>query len=415
MRFFYTLGILLYWFAIWLVSPFMNKAKKTLQGRKNWKKDLQNNWKKTKKTYWFHCSSLGEFEQARPVLERLKEQKDIAVFLSFFSPSGYEIRKDYAFADYVCYLPADTPRNARDFLDIVQPDVAVFVKYEFWYNYIYQTHKKSIPLYYFSVIFRPSQHFFKFWGKWFTKHLKMINQLFVQNETSVELAKKIGLKNIRLCGDTRFDRVFSIAQNPKDYPFIQEFINEKKCILMGSSWLPDDKMMAAVFQNYKGKIKLIIAPHHTDESRIKQIESLFPNSICFTNIQKEGLNEKDKDKDVMIIDTIGILSSLYRYADVAFIGNGFGSGIHNTLEAAVYGLPLVFGPHYHKFQEAVDLVEKSGAFSFNNAETLNKYLNNLLFNQEMYNNASSVCKEYVQQNLGATEKIVSVILKENFD
>jgi len=415
MRFLYTLGILLYWFAIWLVSPFNNKAKKTLQGRKNWKKDVQNNWKKTKKTYWFHCSSLGEFEQARPVLERLKEQKDIAVFLSFFSPSGYEIRKDYDFADYVCYLPADTPRNAADFIKIVQPDIAVFVKYEFWYNYIYQTHKKSIPLYYFSVIFRPSQHFFKFLGKWFTKHLKMINQLFVQNETSVELAKKIGLKNIRLCGDTRFDRVFSIAQNPKDFPFIKEFINGKKCILMGSSWLPDDKMMAAVFPNYKGKIKLIIAPHHTDESRIKQIESLFPDSICFTNIQKEGLNEKDKDKDVMIIDTIGILSSLYRYADVAFIGNGFGSGIHNTLEAAVYGLPLVFGPHYHKFQEAVDLVEKSGAFSFSSPETLDKHLNNLLFNQERYNSASSVCKEYVQQNLGATEKIVSVILKENFN
>jgi 3-deoxy-D-manno-octulosonic-acid transferase len=411
MRFFYTIGIHFYWFAIRLASLFNDKAKKMIVGRRNWAEDLKQQLPKTEKLYWFHCSSLGEFEQARPVLEEIKrKQANVGILLSFFSPSGYEIRKNYEVADYVCYLPADTPKNAKRFLDIVKPDMAIFVKYEFWYNFIKQIHKRNISLYYFSVIFRAKQHFFKAWGKWFAMHLHKINHIFVQNKESVVLANSIGVSNISLCGDTRFDRVQGIAKNPKKFKVVEDFIAEKKVLLMGSSWTADEKVFVEYYEKYKDDFKLIIVPHHTDEARIKQIVERFSDSIRFTDVENRTLNEVEKGKGVLIVDTIGILSSLYQYADVAYIGNGFGSGIHNTLEAAVYALPVVFGPHYHKFQEAVDLVEEGGAFSFKNNNELETILQRLFNDKAAYDDAAQICKEYVAENLGATEKILAVLV-----
>lgn len=410
MRFFYTIGIFFYWFAIRLTSLFNDKAKKMIVGRRNWAENVKQHLPNAEKLYWFHCSSLGEFEQARPVLEEIKrKQANVGILLSFFSPSGYEIRKNYEVADYVCYLPADTPRNAKRFLNIVKPDMAIFVKYEFWYNFIYQIHKRNVSLFYFSVIFRGKQHFFKTWGKWFAMHLHKIKHIFVQNQESIELGKSINLANISLCGDTRFDRVQSIAQNPKKFKVVEDFVADKKVLLMGSSWTADEKIFAAYYEKYKADFKLIIVPHHTDEARIKQIQERFPDSIRFTEVQNKTLSEVEKGKNVLIVDTIGILSSLYQYADIAYIGNGFGSGIHNTLEAAVYALPVVFGPHYHKFQEAVDLVEKGGAFSFENNKELEIILQRLFNDKSTYDDAARVCKEYVAENLGATEKIVAVL------
>jgi 3-deoxy-D-manno-octulosonic-acid transferase len=410
MRCLYSLFIFCYGGLIHLFSLFNSKASFWVSGRRGLFATLKN-FKQTcdKPIVWVHCASLGEFEQGRPVLELMKKRDpSLAFVLTFFSPSGYEIRKNYAEADLVCYLPLDTPRNAKKFISILNPKTAIFVKYEYWFNYMHWLDRKGIPLYVVSAIFRPSQHFFKNWGGWFSRQLKKVNHFYVQNQTSCDLLKSIGINQYTLCGDTRFDRVFEISRSSKTFPRIDLFTSSKQnTMVVGSSWMPDEEMLKTLRQQ-NPTLKLIIAPHEITPSHINQIKALFEpfNVALYTTSSEEEISKAT----VLIIDTIGMLSQLYQYGAIAYIGGGFGTGIHNILEAAVYEIPVVFGPKYQKFDEAVSLLQLGGAFSVSTSDELNKVVENLLENKPFYNQTCSVCNQYVSQNLGATEIIVGELL-----
>ncbi len=408
----YNFFIYCYGGFIRLLSLFNTKAKFWIEGRKNIF-DTLNQFKQqcNKPIVWVHCASLGEFEQGRPLIERMRsEDTQRAFIITFFSPSGYEIRKNYSGADLVCYLPLDTPRNADRFIKIVAPQMAVFVKYEYWFNYMKSLYKHSIPLYVVSAIFRPNQYFFKNYGIWFAKQLALVSHFFVQNQTSCELLNSLGYQNYTLCGDTRFDRVFEISQNKASYPLIEAFCQsnkDSKIWVIGSSWHPDELLFVSLIAKEKG-IRLIIAPHEIEESHIRQIELLFPlqRVVLYTSATLETA----ANGDVLIIDTIGMLSQVYRHAYIAYIGGGFGAGIHNILEAAVYSIPVIFGPRYQKFDEAVSLIAAGGAFSINNNRELLDIAQKLMNDKEEYLKVSTACSVFVKQNIGATDKIMHHIL-----
>jgi 3-deoxy-D-manno-octulosonic-acid transferase len=306
--------------------------------------------------------------------------------------------KNYPLADYIVYLPNDTKRNAKKFVSLVNPDLIFFIKYEFWYNYI--SALKGRRLFQVSLILRESQYFFSWYGKWFRKHLRNFEHFFVQNSKTADLLNKIGYKNVTISGDTRFDRVMTIANKAKSFPDIENFCKGgKKVILAGSSWLADEKIIEQAIKNLD--IKLIIAPHVVGDTHIKEIQELFPNAILYSE-----LTENKKESDVLIINCIGILSNLYQYCDIAYIGGGFGVGIHNTLEAATFGKPICFGTNYHKFQEAVDLINLKAAYSINNKEELEQVFSLLLYNKENYNKSASAAKNYVEEKTGACKKII---------
>jgi len=408
----YNLFIFSYGRLIHLSSLFNAKAKFWINGRKNIYATLsQFKQQCPKPIIWVHCASLGEFEQGRPLIERMrKEDPQLAFLITFFSPSGYEIRKNYAGADLVCYLPLDTPKNATRFVKIIAPQMAVFVKYEYWFNYMKALHEQAIPLYVVSAIFRPNQHFFKSWGKWFAQQLSQVSHFFVQNQTSCDLLDSLGYKNHTLCGDTRFDRVFEISQNRKSFPVISAFCEsnkDSKIWVIGSSWHPDELLFALLIAKQKD-IRLIIAPHEIDETHLREIESLFTSQrvILYTS----ATIETAANADVLIIDTMGMLSQIYQYAYIAYIGGGFGVGIHNILEAAVYAIPVIFGPKYQKFDEAVSLIAAGGAFSVNNSEELDEITERLMTNTDEYQKVSEACSSFVKQNIGATDKILAHIL-----
>lgn len=398
MRFLYNIFIHIYILALNLISPFNKKVKTMLKGEKECFDRLQN-LNSEDKVAWFHCASLGEFEQGRPLIEEVKKQfPEYKILLSFYSPSGYESKKDYALADYVVYLPNDTKSNAKKFVKKVNPNLIFFIKYEFWYNYI--SALKGRRLFQVSLILRQNQYFFSWYGKWFAKQLKNFEHFFVQNQQTANLLNKIGYKNVTISGDTRFDRVMTIANNAKSFTEIEKFCEgNQKIILAGSSWLADEKIIQQAVKNLD--IKLIIAPHVVGENHINEIQQLFPEAILYSE-----LANNDKKSNVLIINCIGILSNLYQYCDIAYIGGGFGVGIHNTLEAATFGKPICFGTNYHKFQEAIDLINLKAAYSISNQEELKQVLETLLNNEKIYNQSAEASKDYVKTKIGACKKII---------
>jgi len=409
----YILGNWAYWAGVQLASTFSEKAKLFVQGREGWKQTLAAFFSgNERKTVWFHCASLGEFEQGRPVMERFKEQfPDWNLLVTFFSPSGYNIRKDDALADAVLYLPFDSAKNARDFVRIAQPDLVIFIKYEFWYFFLREIYRQNIPLLLVSGIFRPSQWFFKSTGAFYRKILHFFSHFFVQDATSVELLASIGLKNVTLSGDTRYDRVRKIYENRKPIPIAQEFKNEKLTLVAGSTWPEDIAVLSGAFKDLEGDLKLIIAPHEIGEGQINTILQAFPSkkAIRYSEAQQKGL----EDAELLIIDNIGMLSSLYQYGDFAFVGGAFAQGLHNTLEAATYGIPVVFGAKYDKYREAIELVKDSGGFSVKNSSELRQFLNKILKNQDYRKEAGRAAFKHVQQHTGATGKVMDwLILKD---
>lgn len=410
MKIVYKTGILFYTLGVKIASLFNPKARQFVKGRKNWRKKLAEKIETNARYIWVHCASLGEFEQGRPLIEEIRKQfPEYRILLTFFSPSGYEIRKNYELADVVMYLPVDTRRNAKKFLQLVQPEKAFFIKYEYWYFYIDELKKRNIPLFIVSAIFRENQHFFKnsLWGKWYRQMLLKTDHFFVQNEKSAQLLQTIGLNNFTVSGDTRFDRVATIANGAKEIPIVEKFKNSQPLLIAGSTWKPDEELLAG-FINSRPNLKVVFAPHEVTPANMNRLEQLLKTSHI--RLSKARENEIDRYQ-VLIIDSIGLLSSLYRYGNVAYIGGGFGVGIHNILEAATFGLPVIFGPNYEKFKEAVDLKNLGGAFPIQNTEQLESKLNDFLTDNSKLAEASKVCKNYIEKNVGST----NLILKKVFN
>lgn len=413
MFFLYNLSICIYTGFIKIASLFNDKARKWVDGRENWQKLLQQAIKKEARYVWFHASSLGEFEQGRPVIEEFRlKYPQYKILLTFFSPSGYEVRKNYAEADYVCYLPADSRRNARKFIDTIDPAMVFFIKYEFWFNYIQAIHKKNIPLFFFSVKFRSGQHFFKWYGGWFRNMLKMINWIFVQDENSGKLLKNAGILNASVSGDTRFDRVLSVSLQKKSFPLIAQFVENSEIMVAGSTWPPDEEMLVELINKFSDKLKFIIAPHEIHPERIKS----FQQKIQVASVKFSEANEQNiKSASVLIIDSIGILLHIYQYARFAYIGGGFGKNIHNILESATFGVPVIFGPNYHKFQEAIDLIKLGGAFPVNDNKEFECIVEKLIVDNSFQQRCALICRDFVLNSAGATpmimEKVAGVINK----
>lgn len=400
----YDIFINIYLISLKAASFFSVKAKKWVEGRQNFPA-LNNNQKKI----WVHCASLGEFEQGRPILEKLKQTyPDYPIVLTFFSPSGYEIRKNYTGADYIFYLPIDTQKNAAKFIQEVNPALVVWVKYEYWFHYLNELKKQSIPVLLVSAIFRQSQPFFKSNNKFWKSILSCFAQIFVQDEASEKLLSGIGIiQNLTISGDTRFDRVLEIASKKSAIQEIENFIEKQQVLIAGSTWLQDEKLLAKYMMQNQTK-KLIVAPHEIDTAHLKKIKQLFPSSIFYS--EWTSLKDKPNNIQVLIIDNVGMLSQLYQYATICYIGGGFNkSGIHNILEAAVYGKAIIFGPYYQKFGEAVGLIENGGAFSIQNDNELKKILDTLLNDSTTLNKAEVVAKEFVLINSGAANKIINYI------
>lgn len=400
----YSVLLRIYFILVLVASISNEKAKKWIRGRRGIFKKLRTQIPQGENIVWFHCASLGEFEQGRPVIEAYrKKYPSHKILLTFFSPSGYEIRKNYEGADYIYYLPLDTYYNAKRFIDIVKPQAAIFVKYEFWYFYLQALRRNSIPTYVISAIFRPNQAFFRWYGGMFRKMLKGYKQLFVQNQSSSDLLSTIGVSNVTISGDTRFDRVAAIAENVKQLPIVESFVGDSFALIAGSTW-PDDEQLLAQLVNEVSDLKIVIAPHEIGESHIQEILGRLEGKNVIRYTQADAISVQDAQ--VLIVDTIGILSSVYRFGKIAYIGGGFGVGIHNTLEAATFGLPIVFGPNYQKFQEAKDLVALGGAFSIQNYNQLNEVICRLMKNTLTLDGASQVSGRYIAKNVGATAKIM---------
>lgn len=394
----YNIAIYFYQQIIRLVSLFDAKAKLWVKGRRNWETDLEKGIDQGRPVYWFHAASLGEFEQGRPLIEKIKkEQKDVFILLTFFSPSGYEVQKDYKGADYICYLPADTKSNAKTFIDIVNPKQVFFIKYEFWFNYMQQLQKREIPLHLISGIFHHKQIFFKPYGSWFKKQLKAFTYFFVQDSASVEKLKALGFENTFVAGDTRFDRVIEIAEKSDLIPVLSDFTKTKPCLVIGSSW-PEDEIYLTEYINLHPEYHYVIAPHEIKEDHLQSIESQIKlNTQRWTSLG-QGINP---DTQVILVDTIGMLSKMYRYADLTYVGGAFKTGLHNVLEAAVYGKPVIFGPHYSKFQEASALISEKGGFSINSKETLFHTLDRIFTDKMERELLGENAKAFIYKSQGA--------------
>ena len=407
MRSLYSLLIAIHACLVNLAAPFSKKAKLWSSGRKNILKFLEEKCADKKNIVWFHCASLGEFEQGKPLMEKIKQEGNVTLLLTFFSPSGFEVKKNDPIADIVAYLPVDTQKNARKFIAIVKPQKVFFVKYEFWFNYIQELAKANIPFYYVSAIFRKNHYFFKSYGRWFLNQLKKCSYFFVQNENSKKLLHQHGISNVSVTGDTRFDRVYTIAKQDYTLDFVASFKNNKKLLVAGSTWMPDEKLLAKLFQKIQPDYKLVIAPHLVDHTHIEQIRKLFASfsTICFSEIKEKDIS----NYQILIIDTIGLLSKIYKYADISYIGGAFKTGLHNTLEAAVFEKPIFFGTHYHKFIEAVELVKNGAAFPLSHADEMAEKIRSFENEPSSYMATCQLCKTYIAQNLGATEKIFTII------
>ena len=407
----YSLGIYLYALLVRLVAALGHrKARAMVRGQHDTWRILREKIDPTARYVWFHAASLGEFEQGLPLIERLRrEQPSRKILLTFFSPSGYEVRKDYKGADVVCYLPFDSPTAARRFIKWARPEMAFFIKYEFWRNYIDVLSKKSIPVYSVSSIFRPGQIFFRWYGRKYARCLRRITHFFVQNERSVELLRTIGVQdNVTIVGDTRFDRVIDIRNNARPLPLVEQFTRAKEdsnaapfVLVAGSSWQPDEDILLD-YVNRHPDLRLVIAPHVVNDAHIQEIEQkLTTPALRYSQATLENVD----DYRVLIIDGYGLLSSIYRYATVAYVGGGFGVGIHNVPEAAVYGIPVIIGPNHQRFAEAVALIANGGCKSIENAEDFSVIMDDFLENPAHISQAGSAAGDYIHQNAGATPVI----------
>ncbi len=411
----YNFSILLFQLAI-RIAAFTGhvKAKQWVTGRKNIFNQIQNSLQPGEQRVWFHCASLGEFEQGRPVMEKLKiKNEKLKIVLTFFSPSGYEVRKNYAGADYVFYLPVDTKSNAERFISLINPEKVFFVKYEFWFHYLDTLHKKNIPVYLVSAIFRTQQKFFKWYGGFFRRMLKSVTHFFLQDDESAALLNSIGISNYTVTGDTRFDRVVEAAASVKPIPVIEKFKDGKELLIAGSTWKEDEEVILSSFTKltlHPSPFKLIIAPHEINEPEIKRQLKIFSGfkTVRFSEAKEETVSAAQ----VLIIDNIGMLYSLYQYGTFAYVGGGFGKGIHNILEAAVFGIPVFFGPNYQKFREARDLINYSGAFSIQSSDELNSAIMTLANNEHKWKAASLVARNYVDDKKGAAEKIINYLMNK---
>lgn len=406
-RILYELFIVLYPFVIKIVSPFNEKARLWLKGRKDVFGQMELRIKSNTPLIWMHCSSLGEFEQGRPLLEKLRvEYSSYKVLLTFFSPSGYEVRKNYNGADYIFYLPMDSKENAQRFFEIAKPNLILFIKYEFWYYYLKEAKNRNIPLLLISAIFRKNQPFFKGYGHFHREMLSCFTHLFLQNQQSLLLLQTIGLKNFSIAGDTRFDRVIEIAEKFEPVIPVDAFCAGATVVVAGSTWSEDDKELAH-YANSRINVKFIIAPHNIGKDRLNECLRLYKNSVLFSAITNLP---PSKNINTIIIDNIGMLSRLYKYGTITYVGGGFGEdGVHNVLEAAVFGKPVVFGPEYDKFFEAVELVSNGGGISVETALELEAELDKLLKKDEAYIESCKASLNYVYSKKGSTEKILQFI------
>jgi len=403
----YNISIHLLNLLIRIAALFNPKARLWVKGRKGLLGEIKKKISSDANIAWFHCASLGEFEQGRPLIEKFKEMyPDYSILLTFFSPSGFEIRKNYDKADFVFYLPVDTHRNALQFIKYIQPRVAFFVKYEYWYNYISIMHRYNIPIFIVSAIFRTGQPFFRWYGTWFRKQLGKITFFFTQNEISQKLLHSISITKCLISGDTRFDRVAQIAVQKRSFPIIEKFVDKKSTLVAGSTWPTDDEVLSTVIGHSDYNLKYIIAPHEINHDKI---------DLLIKKNKLKGIKYSDADEDtihkydILFIDSIGMLAFLYRYADIAYIGGGFGKGIHNILEAVTFGKPVLFGPNYTKFQEAKDLISEQGAFSIKNEVELRNIIEKLFNDELFYQKCVDACNDYILRNLGATAKILKQV------
>lgn len=415
MLFVYNLIVVLADFILKIVALFSKKIKLFVEGRKLVFKILSNKIKYYDKTIWFHSASLGEYEQGLPVMERMKSRfPNHLIVLTFFSPSGYEVRKNNTIADVTVYLPLDTQSNVEQFMKIVRPDMAFFIKYEYWPNYLKALQNREIPTYLISGIFREKQVFFKWYGGFYRKALDAFEHFFVQNSVSKEMLLKLGKTNVTVSGDTRFDRVSAILNQNNQLDFIDKFKNNTLTIVAGSSW-PKDEALLVNYINSSNNGKFIIAPHNINKDQIADLKNqIAKKTILFSSINLNDLGDsKLAEHDVLIIDTIGILTKIYSYADIAYVGGGFGKpGVHNILEPATFGVPIIIGPNYSHFAEATALVKMNGSISITNQEELNETFDKLIQNSDLRLEKGHICSTFVEMNKNATETIMNYIIQK---
>ncbi|MGI8580726.1 MAG: 3-deoxy-D-manno-octulosonic acid transferase [Chitinophagaceae bacterium] len=407
---FYTIFLKLYLLGIRIASLWNDKAKQWLNGRKKF--PFIKNAEGANDTIWMHCASLGEFEQGRPLIEKIRTAYPLyKIVITFFSPSGYEIEKNFKGADHIFYLPADSASNAKKFIDLINPKLVLWIKYEYWYYYLHELKKNDIPILLISGVFREAHLFFKWYGDFWRKMLDCFTYYFLQNEDSKILLENIGIKNVTVSGDTRFDRVINIAENFDDVPLIKEFCSVYKVIVAGSTW-EDDESELVHYAKTNTDIKFIIAPHEVDKENLRDVKKEFPDSFFYsewiTGAGQQAIG--NRQPNCLIIDSIGLLSKLYKYADITYVGGGFGyDGLHNILEAAVYGKPVIFGPEFEKNFEAQELIDCGGGITIKNALELEKILTHLINNTDELEKRSYAAKNYVLKNAGATKKIIEYI------
>jgi 3-deoxy-D-manno-octulosonic-acid transferase len=391
-----------------ITAIFNPKMKLFVNGRKSTFQTITSKINPSDQVIWIHCASLGEFEQGRPIIKNFKLQfPNYKIVLTFFSPSGYEIRKNYEYADVVVYLPLDTPQNVHKFINVVHPEIAIFVKYEFWPNYLKQLHKLNIKTILISGIFRENQAFFKPNFTWFRNQLRAFSHFFVQDVTSVSLLNKIGFQNVSLSGDTRFDRVFQLINSKKELPYLKTFALHSQVLVAGSTWPPDEALLTSyINQCSNSSEKFIIAPHNIKPVEIEKLKSSLQKKVV---LYSQMDDQSAQNAQVIIIDSIGLLSSVYELGQIAYVGGGFGTGIHNILEPATYGIPVLIGPKYQKFKEAVDLVKLGGCIEIKNESELFQTLHSLTQNQTLTSSKGQICKHYVLDNIGASKKILDYI------
>ena len=411
----YNIVIYIYLFGVAVYSLFNEKVRKMWRGERAAFRVLKEKVDPTAKYVWFHAASLGEFEQGRPLMELLRSKHpDYKILLTFFSPSGYEVRKDYKGADIICYLPLDTPINAIRFLRSVRPVMAFFIKYEFWYNYLHILKHRHVPVYSVSSIFRPNQVFFRWYGRQYGRVLNCFTHFFVQNEQSRDLLAKIGIDCVTVAGDTRFDRVLQIKEQAKQLALVESFCNNaKKVFVAGSSWQPDEDIFIQYFNKHTDW-KLIIAPHVIGEDHLQQIEKKLEGWHVerYTRLLEEkesATDSKETEGEALIIDCFGLLSSIYHYGSVAYVGGGFGVGIHNVLEAAVWNIPVIFGPNNHRFQEAQGLKSAGAGFDIHDYADFESLMDSLIADADKLKKAGDNAGNYVMSRSGATEKVISAI------
>ncbi len=410
----YQIGIFLYFLGAAIISPFNKKASLFIKGRYRLLDRIKDEVISDKPVVWFHCASIGEFEQARPLIEKCKKSgKDEKILVTFFSPSGYELRKNYKYADWVYYLPVDSFRNARKFINAVNPKAVFFIKYEYWYFFLSVLHSQSIPCYLVSSIFRPKQLFFKWYGSFFRRILSFYELIFVQDEISKNLLNKIGVENVVVSGDTRFDRVKKVADENavKDNETVKRFSQDFITLIAGSTWEKDELLLCKTLKSFP-RLKMVLVPHEVNKERIGSILRCFSDYkiVLFSQCGDFRLL---REAQILVIDCMGLLSSLYKYGKYAYIGGGFGVGIHNILEAAAYGSPVFFGPNYHQFKEACDLIDLGGAFSVSSSKGLTSLLTNLISSdtaEEVYSKISEISKDYVESHIGATDMILGYLI-----